>query len=49
MLYEVITSVITYNQIPNDIGKYESGMKEFSAMEEKAMEVYKLPESYNFV
>ncbi len=38
-------SVITYNQIPNDIGKYESGMKEFSAMEEKAMEVYKLPEN----
>lgn len=39
----LIGATIIYNKIPNDIGKYDEKMKEFSLMESMAMEVYSLP------
>lgn len=38
------SSVITYQSLPNDIGKYGEKMKEFFSMESMALEVYNLPQ-----
>ncbi|HYG38517.1 MAG TPA: rhomboid family intramembrane serine protease [Cytophagales bacterium] len=38
------TSFIAYKKIPNDIGFYDSKIKEFVSMEAMALEVYNLPE-----
>ena len=40
----LFTSFIAYKKIPNDIGTYETKIKEFVSMEAKALEVYNLPE-----
>lgn len=39
----LIFSFVVYMVIPNDIGTYETKMKEFTASEETALEVYNLP------
>jgi rhomboid protease GluP len=39
----LVSSFVVYEKIPNDIGTYDTKMKEFSLMESKALEVYKLP------
>ena len=41
----LISSFIIYTKLPNDIGKYDAKMQEFSAMEEKALGYYNLPEN----
>jgi len=41
----VISSFAIYKQLPNDFGEYESKMKEFAAMEAKAMNLYNLAEN----
>jgi len=41
----LVPSIVVYLKLPNDIGKYDAGMKKFAAMELKALEVYKLPEN----
>lgn len=39
----LIFSFTVYNLIPNDIGTYETKMKDFASMEATALEVYSLP------
>lgn len=39
-----ISSIIVYKKLPNDIGIYDTKMKEFVTNEIKALEVFKLPE-----
>jgi len=38
-----ISSITVYQNLPNDIGKYDVKMKEFVSMESMALEVYSLP------
>lgn len=40
----LVSSFLVYNTIPNDIGVYDSKMKEFVVTESTAFEVYNLPE-----
>jgi rhomboid protease GluP len=39
------TSFIIYKKVPNDIPKYDEKMKSFIAMEQKALEIYHMPQS----
>jgi rhomboid protease GluP len=39
-----ISSFAAYQKIPNDIGVYDTKMKEFASMESSALEIYNLPE-----
>ena len=41
----IVAVIIVFNNVSNDIGKYQESMKEFVALEEKALAVYKLPEN----
>jgi rhomboid protease GluP len=41
----VASIIIIFNSISNDIGKYQEKMTEFTALEEKAVAVYSLPET----
>jgi rhomboid protease GluP len=38
------TAFVVYERLPNDIGSYDSKMKNFFSMESMALEVYNLPE-----
>ncbi|MCD6019829.1 MAG: peptidase [Bacteroidetes bacterium] len=40
----VISTFVIYSKIPNDIGKYDTKMKEFASMESMALEVYNMPQ-----
>jgi rhomboid protease GluP len=40
----VFSSVFVYNRIPNDMSRYDKAIQEFSINEEKALNVYNLPE-----
>ncbi len=39
----LVTSMLVYIKLPNDIGKYDAKMKDFSSMESMALAVYNLP------
>lgn len=39
----LVSSFLVYKKIPNDIGTYDTKIKEFVSMEAKALEVYNLP------
>lgn len=41
----VVAIIIVFNSVSNDIGKYQEKMAEFTALEEKAVKVYSLPET----
>jgi rhomboid protease GluP len=41
----LVISSFVLNRIPNDTGKYDSGMKKFVSMESMALEVYNLPQN----
>jgi rhomboid protease GluP len=38
------TSFLVYKRLPNDVGKYDAKIKEFSSFEEMALEFYNLPQ-----
>lgn len=40
----IVISMLIYQTLPNDIGKYETDMQKFVLLEEKALEVFILPE-----
>ena len=42
-LVTISASAVVYRQLPNDIGKYDALMKEFTALEEKALGLYNMP------
>lgn len=42
-LVTISVSAVVYRQLPNDIGRYEAFMKEFTALEERALEIYNMP------
>lgn len=44
-LFVFISSFVVYYKTPNDIGTYDTKMKEFFMMETMAMEVYNLPQN----
>jgi rhomboid protease GluP len=41
----LVSSFAVYKKLPNDIGTYDTKMKEFVAMESMALEVYNLPQN----
>lgn len=41
----LITSIIFYNTLPNDIGAYDKKMTRFVEMESMALEIYNMPEN----
>jgi rhomboid protease GluP len=41
----IIGAIFFYFLLPNDIGKYDTRIKEFVALEEKALGLYRLPEN----
>lgn len=40
----LLGSLVVYQKMPNDIGKYDNRMKDFISMESMALEVYNLPD-----
>jgi rhomboid protease GluP len=42
-LVTISVSAVVYRHLPNDMGKYNAFMKEFTALEEKALEIYNMP------
>jgi rhomboid protease GluP len=44
-LLVLVSSFAVYKKLPNDIGTYDTRMKEFASMEARALEVYNLPEN----
>ncbi len=47
MLAVLLATVLVMRAIPNDGAKYEAKMKEFALLEERALQVYKMPEDVN--
>ncbi|MDP4185330.1 MAG: rhomboid family intramembrane serine protease [Bacteroidota bacterium] len=41
----LVSSFAAYKKIPNDIGLYDTKMKEFESMESMALEVYRMPQN----